>query len=52
MAYATLALLAITSAGMMGCVGLTSAQQSPSSVTVTATSGGITKTATVRIAIK
>ena len=52
MAYLTLALLAVSSAGLMGCVGLTSAQKVQSSVTVTATSGGISKTATININMK
>jgi len=50
--YATLALLAISSAGLMGCVGLNSAQPNPSSVTVTAISGGVSKILTVPISIK
>ena len=52
MAYLALALLAITSAGLMGCVGLLPSQKGPSSVTVTATSGGISKTTTITINMK
>jgi len=52
MAYLALALLAITSAGLMGCVGLVPAQKGPSSVTVTAASGGVSKTTTVAINMK
>jgi hypothetical protein len=52
MAYLTLALLAITTTGLVGCTGLTSAQNGPSSVTVTATSQGVSKTTTVSINLK
>jgi Bacterial Ig domain/Putative Ig domain len=53
MAYLTLALLAISTTGLVGCTGLTSASQNgPSGVTVTATSQGISKTATISIKLK
>jgi len=52
MAYLTLALLAISSTGLTGCVGLTSAAKAPSNVTVTATSQGVSKTATINVNLK
>jgi hypothetical protein len=52
MAYLTLALLAICSTGLAGCVGLTSADHGSSSVTVTATSQGVSKTATINVNLK
>ena len=52
MAYLTLALLAITTTGLVGCTGLTSAQNGRASVTVTATSQGVSKTTTVNINLK
>ncbi len=51
MAYLALALLAICSTGLAGCVGLTSAAH-PSSVTVTATSQGVTKTTVINVNLK
>jgi hypothetical protein len=56
MAYLMLVLLVITSAGLMGCGGAVSTQSTqvaPStSITVTATSGGISKTPTVSFNVK
>jgi hypothetical protein len=52
MAYLTLALLAISATGLVGCAGLTSAQNGASSVTVTATSQGVSRTTTVKINLK
>jgi hypothetical protein len=55
MAYLVLVLLVITSAGLMGCgaVSTESTQAAPSSnITVTATSGGISRTATVSFNVK
>jgi hypothetical protein len=52
MAYLTLVLLGTASAGLMGCVGVASGQKELSSVTVTATSRGVSKTTTVIIRMK
>jgi hypothetical protein len=52
MAYLTLALLAISATGLAGCGGLTSAQNGPSSVTVTATSQGVSRTTTVKVTVR
>ena len=52
-AYLMLVLLVITSAGLMGCGGAVSTQVALStSITVTATSGGISRTATVSFNVK
>jgi hypothetical protein len=56
MAYLMLALIVITSAGLMGCGGAVSTQSTqvaPSaSITVTATSGGISRTVTLSFNVK
>jgi starvation-inducible outer membrane lipoprotein len=51
MAYVSVVLLMIATAGLVGCMTLPPAltQKGASSVTVTSTSGGVSKTTTVNI---
>jgi hypothetical protein len=53
MAYVTLVLLVIATAGLVGCMSLPPAltQKGASSVTVTSSSGGASKTTTVNIKV-